>query len=64
METDKPSMGNISAMSKVGQSKGTLASQQGKKLSSGSKSLALGPWSVCFLCCFLKFCGWVKKFTL
>lgn len=47
-ETDKPSAATISLMSKVGQSKGTLARQQGRKLSSGSKSYALGLWSVSF----------------
>ena len=46
METDKPSIGNIQAMSKVGQSKktGLPAGQEVER--SGSKSLALGPWSM------------------
>lgn len=51
---DKPSMGSIEAMPSVGQSKGTPAFQQGRKLGSGSKSLALGPWPMSFFLLLFK----------
>lgn len=49
METDGQTQhGQHLSHAQVGQSKGTLASRQDRKLSNDSKSLALDPWSMSF----------------
>ena len=61
METDKPSIGNIQAMSKVGQSKKT-GLPAGQEVEQWFQVFSSGPLVyVFFSSCFLKFCSCFEK---